>query len=67
MKVARHLVFQIQFLHENLGISTLQYFNERLLNYTQLFASEADYIIFATLVTQQLQLISQTSSSHVKA
>ena len=37
----------------------VKYFNQRLLNYTQIFASYSDYIFFALSVTQQLKLQSQ--------
>ena len=37
----------------------VKYFNQRLLNYTQIFASNPDYIFFALSVTQQLKLQSQ--------
>ena len=37
----------------------VKYFNQRLLNYTQMFASEADYIFYALSVTQELKLNSQ--------
>ena len=40
-------------------LSPVKYFNQRLLNYTQIFASEADYIFYALSVTQQLKLNSQ--------
>ena len=39
--------------------SPVKYFNQRLLNYTQIFASDHDYIFFALSVTQQLKLQSQ--------
>ena len=40
-------------------LSPVKYFNQRLLNYTQQFASESDYIFYALSVTQQLKLNSQ--------
>ena len=40
-------------------LSPVKYFNQRLLNCTQLFASDSDYIFFALPVTQQLKLNSQ--------
>ena len=40
-------------------LSPVKYFNQRLLNYTQLFASDSDYIFFALSVTQQLKLNGQ--------
>ena len=42
-------------------LSPVKYFNQLLLNYTQLFASDSDYIFFALYVTQQLKLNSQIS------
>ena len=38
-----------------------KYFNQRLLNYTQKFASDNDYIFFANTVLQKFQLNSQIS------
>jgi hypothetical protein len=40
-------------------LSPSKYFNQRLLNYTQKFASDADYIFYANSVIQQLSLSSQ--------
>ena len=40
-------------------LSPTKYFNQRLLNYTQLFASDPDFIFFALSITQQLKLQSQ--------
>ena len=40
-------------------LSPAKYFNQRLLNYTQLFASDPDYIFFALSVIQQSKLQSQ--------
>ena len=37
----------------------MKLFNQRLLNYTQIFASDRDYIFFALSVTRQLKLQSQ--------
>ena len=37
-------------------LSPIKYFNQRLLSYTQLFASEADYIFYALSVTKQLKI-----------
>ena len=55
-------------------LSPVRYFNQRLLNYTQLYSSEADYIFYALSVSQQLKLINQIiiaskkfCSSHVIA
>ena len=36
-----------------------QYFNQRLLNYTQRFAADSDYIFFASAISQQMKLNSQ--------
>ena len=41
------------------ALSATKYFNQRLLNYQQTFASDADYIFFAPFVTQQLNLNSR--------
>ena len=46
-------------IQRDVKLSSVRYFNQRLLNYTQLFASEADYIFYALPVTQQLKLSSQ--------
>ena len=43
----------------NVKLSPVKYFNQRLLNYKQKFASDADYIFFALSVMQQLNLNSQ--------
>ena len=40
-------------------LSPNKYFNQRLLNYKQTFASEADYIFFAHAVYQQLNMTSR--------
>ena len=37
-------------------LSPVKYFNQRLLNYTQRFAADSDYIFFANFVTQQVNL-----------
>ena len=37
-------------------LSPCRYFNQKLLNYTQAFASDSDYICFAQAVTQHLNL-----------
>ena len=42
----------------NVKLSPTKYFNQRLLNYKQNFASDPDYIFFACSVLQQLNLIS---------
>ena len=41
------------------AISPVKYFNQRLLNYTQKFASDTDYIFFANYVVQQVNLRSK--------
>ena len=43
-------------VNREIPLSTSKYFNQRLLNYTQRFASDADYIFFAHSVIQQTQL-----------
>ena len=40
-------------------LSPAKYFNQRLLNFSQLFASSADYIFYALSVRQQLKMNSQ--------
>ena len=42
-------------------LSPVRYFNQRLLNYTQRFSSDSDYLFFAQAVTQQLRINSQIS------
>ena len=46
-------------IQRDVKLSLVRYFNQRLLNYTQLFASEADYIFYALSHTQQLKLSRQ--------
>ena len=46
-------------IQRKVKLSPVGYFNQQLLNYTQLFASEADYVFYALPVTQQLKLSSQ--------
>ena len=65
--------FGYEFLRE-LKASPVQYFNQQLLNYTQMFPSDLDNTFFALLVTQQLKLQSQINitmkkvcSSHLTA
>ena len=43
----------------NVNLSPTKYFNQRLLNYKQKFASDSDYIFFAQAVTQHLNLNSR--------
>ena len=47
-------------------LSASKYFNQRLLNYTQRFASVADYIFFAHSVLQQKQLTSNINMTMKK-
>ena len=46
-------------IDRDVSLSASKYFNQRLLNYTQRFASDTDYIFFAHSVLQQMQLSSQ--------
>ena len=46
-------------VEREIQISPSKYFNQRLLNYSQKFASDSDYIVFAHSVLQKLQLHSQ--------
>ena len=46
-------------IERKVKLSPVGYVNQQLLNYTQLFASEADYVFYALPVTQQLKLSSQ--------
>ena len=51
-----HLFPQGKFgLHtkRDIKLTHTKYFNQRLLNYTQRFASDPDYIFFANFVSQQ--------------
>ena len=48
-------------------LSPVRYFNQRLLNYKQIFASCADYIFFAQFVIQQLSLSSHINIAMRKA
>ena len=43
----------------DVSISPVKYFNQRLLNYTQRFASDTDYIFFVNYVVQQVNLRSK--------
>lgn len=43
----------------DLKLSPVKYFNQRLLNYTQIFISDPDYIFFALFVAQLLKLYGQ--------
>ena len=42
-----------------LKLSPVKYFNQRLFNYTQMFALDSDYIFYALSATQQLKLNSE--------
>ena len=42
-----------------LYLTSTEYFNQRLLNYTQTFPSDSDYIFFAHSVMQKLNLSNQ--------
>ena len=54
-------------VERDVPLSAARYFNQRLLNYTQLFASDSDYIFYALSVTQSLKLISQVNIAMKKA
>ena len=72
-----HLFPTVKFaynIERKVKLSPVGYFNQQLLNYTQLFASEADYVFYALPVTQQLKLSCQINiasknvcSGHVTA
>ena len=58
----------------DIHLSECRYFNQRLLNYTQKFASDSDYIFFAHTVLLPIKLVSQikiamktASSNHLTA
>ena len=46
-------------VERKIPLTATKYFNQRLLNYTQRFASDSDYIFFANSVVQQLNLSNQ--------
>ena len=46
-------------VQRNVPLSPVKYFNQRLLNYTQKFASDSDYIFFAHSVMQRIYLNNQ--------
>ncbi|XP_066928764.1 uncharacterized protein [Clytia hemisphaerica] len=46
-------------VERDVKLSPSKYFNQRLLNYTQKFASDPDYIFFANSVIQQVSLTNQ--------
>jgi len=43
-------------VERKIRLSPVRYFNQRLLNYSQKFSSDPDYIFFANSVLQQLAL-----------
>ncbi|XP_066911415.1 uncharacterized protein [Clytia hemisphaerica] len=45
--------------YRDVKLTHTKYFNQRLLNYTQRFASDTDYIFFANFVSQQTNLQNQ--------
>ena len=47
-------------------LSPVKYFNQRLLNYTQRFSSNADYIFFAQYIMQQTNLFNQINIATCK-
>ena len=47
-------------------LSPIKYFNQRLLNYSQRFASNGDYIFFAHYVMQQINLFNQINIALTK-
>ena len=47
----------------DVSLTPSKYFNQRLLNSTQRFASTSDYIYFANLVIQKTQLNDQNSTA----
>jgi len=46
-------------VERDVKLSPTKYFNQRLLNYSQKFASDADYIFFTHQILQQLNLRSK--------
>lgn len=46
-------------VQRDIPLSPVKYFNQRLLNYTQKFASDSDYIFFAHMILLKLNLASQ--------
>ena len=48
--------YQVQ---REIRLTPVKYFNQRLLNYTQKFSSDSDYIFFVHSVMQQLNLCSR--------
>ena len=43
-------------MRRDIPLSASKYFNQRLLNYSQVFAADSDYIFFAHSVTVRLTL-----------
>ena len=43
----------------DIKLTHTKYFNQRLLNYTQRFSSDSDYVFFANFVSQQMNLRNQ--------
>eukprot|EP00111_Clytia_hemisphaerica_P007574 TCONS_00022007-protein len=50
-------------VQRNVKLNPSKYFKQRLLNYTQKFASDPDYIFFANSVIQQVSLTSQINAA----
>ena len=46
-------------VEREIKLSLVKYFNQRLLNFTQMFASDLDYVFFALSVTEQMKLQNQ--------
>ena len=46
-------------VEREIPLTTMKYFYQRLLHYTQKFASDNDYVFFADTVLQKVQLSSQ--------
>ena len=46
-------------IDRDVKLSSVKYFDQRLLNYTQLFASDPGYIFYALSTSQQLKLTSK--------
>ena len=49
-----------------LKLSPVKCFNQRLLNYSQMLASDSDYIFYGLSVTQQLKINSEINTGHTK-
>ena len=48
------------------SLSPVKYFNQRLLNYTQRFSSNGDYVFFAHYILQQVNLFNQINIATTK-